>query len=227
MTESERHQSRKPTVRGTGHSSEDSRAAHDAARGKKVGGKALSSLSKLKLGIDDLKEVLQRINEESDRGAAIMCAALIESLLMELLHLIIANKDETQGLFEDKGAPLATLSNKTVAAYAFGLISRQQRLEIDQIRQVRNAFSHAVKPVDFCTPAIENVCRKLTRLAQQYPNDAYIPWRVGSSRYLFLMASTGLAEELSIHITELAESGLETLRKQFERAMSTRLRSAE
>ena len=169
MRESKRHQGGKRPVKGTGKPSGKDRSAHKAARGNQVGGKALSQLSDLGLGLKDLGAVWTQIKVESDRGAAIMGSALVEAMLIEAIIFALVNKDNRQSLFEDKGAPLSTFSNKTIIAYALGLIDSTIKDEIDVIRQIRNAFSHALLPINFNTPEINSACLKITRYADDLP----------------------------------------------------------
>jgi hypothetical protein len=43
---------------------------------------------------------------------------------------------------EVSGGPLATLSNRSVMAYALNLIDRETLTELDAIRRIRNEFAH-------------------------------------------------------------------------------------
>lgn len=219
MRESKRHRGGQRPVKGMGQPSGKDRSAHEAARGFQVGGRALSQLSDLGAGLDDLDAVWARMKVESDRGAAIMGSALIEGILTETLVSAMVNKDSRQSLFDDKGAPLATFSNKTIVAYALDLIDAETRDHIDVIRQIRNAFSHALLPIDFNTREVDAACRKITKYASDSP-ELYLPWRQVSPRYVFTAASVRISENISRRRAEWAEAKLARLELDHERAVA-------
>jgi hypothetical protein len=79
--------------------------------------------------------------KETDRGCALLGGIIIENLLEKLLRkaMVSTIKDE---LFEGYG-PLNTFSAKIELAYGFGLISKNEKLDLHAIRKIRNEFAHS------------------------------------------------------------------------------------
>lgn len=154
---------KKPRKQGTGKPDPTKdRAAHDAKRGVKMSGATLSQLSRPIEISEEFHAALAAMDNESDRGVAIMGAALIEEGLLEGLQAMLVNKDDMNALFYDQGAPFGTLRAKTVAAYALGLCSKPIADQIDVIRSIRNQFSHSLRAIDFQHEEIKAACRKLS-----------------------------------------------------------------
>lgn len=92
----------------------------------------------------------------------IVTAALIESALEEtiLTRMVPLTEDERNDLFTGY-APLTSLSTKIRFAYAFGLIGRKTRTDLNKIREIRNAFSHAKHKISFQTKEVADLCISL------------------------------------------------------------------
>jgi hypothetical protein len=71
-------------------------------------------------------EISRLLSEQSDRGVGIIGAAFLEYYLERLLLARMRTLSETQRrhLFDDMGAPLATLSSKIEIAFAMNLLVR-------------------------------------------------------------------------------------------------------
>ena len=128
------------------------RSAHLTARGKSL--LPLAALSKRALDDDEFMNALQEMQRESDRGAAIMGAALLEEGLRKLIEAALENKEDDQALFDDQGAPFYSLHAKTIAAFGMGLVDKQTKKDIDIVRGVRNQFSHALRAIKFSNEAV-------------------------------------------------------------------------
>ena len=93
---------------------------------------------------DRFREFLDNSNYESDRGKALVAAAVVEQMLDEILKNYLANKKETNDLFDGASAPLHSFFGKLRLAYALNLISPHEHATIDCIRKVRNEFAHKI-----------------------------------------------------------------------------------
>ena len=98
----------------------------------------------------DLKNELNNIdlfNEEikcaSDRSCAIVCAAILDNSLQNILlsYLTEDSKTQNNNLFSQNG-PLATFSSKIILSYRLGLISKYEHDKLNLIRKIRNYFAH-------------------------------------------------------------------------------------
>src|SRR5262249_47141854 len=90
-------------------------------------------------------------------------------------------------LFTGNGA-LASFSSRIQVASALGLLTREQRANLDYIREIRNAFAHATKPIRFATPEIKAVCALLvihSPVAQQRG------WKHPRRRFLLAVLQVG------------------------------------
>lgn len=116
---------------------------------------------------DEPPEILElaaftgEFNQESDRGAALVAASLLEERLKGILQAFLLKSKVTSELINGSNAPLGTFSSRTSAAYSLGLIQKNEFDEINLIRKIRNEFSHKWKGVTFHTAPIADLCRNL------------------------------------------------------------------
>jgi len=103
------------------------------------------------------EDTLELINE-SDRGAVIVAAALLEDDLDEILKGIIQSHDisakHIKDMFDLSG-PLSSFSSKSLICYGFGFISKEIFDDLTKIRKLRNKFAHSSEKVDFLSADIE------------------------------------------------------------------------
>lgn len=105
-----------------------------------------------------LRELLGR---ESDRGAALMAAAYLESELSILLGAFLVDDTRAQKALLSESGPLAAFSARIELAYLLGLVSPVGRRDLHLIRKIRNDFAHSPTNVSFDTEAIRSRCGEL------------------------------------------------------------------
>lgn len=116
---------------------------------------------------------LGKIHKESDRGAALMAASILDEVLREIiLNFLIENKT-IEKLVDGFNAPIGTFHSRILAAYAMGLIEEQEFVEIEIIRKIRNSFGHTWKDVAFTDPKIVSQINKLTMLDGVNPRNNF------------------------------------------------------
>lgn len=166
---SNRHKNAPKRPRGTGYPDPTKdRTAHLKAQGvPQMTKHSLGLLSRAELSDDEFTAALAAMHRESDRAAAIMGAAFVEDGLDVVIGAMLANREDQAALFHDPGAPFGTLRAKTVAAYGLGLCSKRVAADIDEIRSIRNQFSHALRPISFNTPEVWAACERLTLYAPE------------------------------------------------------------
>ena len=100
-------------------------------------------------------DYVKHLKKESDRGAIILAASLVDDALKEALgrKLEAANSDEKTRIFDHMGS-LGTFSSKIALAQALSIISRTVRKQIEIIKECRNVAAHAHIAVDFTTPQV-------------------------------------------------------------------------
>jgi mannitol operon repressor len=117
--------------------------------------------------LKDFFGFLPELNKESDRGRALIACSYLDELMRRILLAFLIERDGTKRLTEGFNAPLGTLSTRTSAAYALGLISEREFKECETLRRIRNRFAHDVY-ASFDSQDIRDLSRTLTLAAQDY-----------------------------------------------------------
>ncbi|MCW3846129.1 DUF4145 domain-containing protein [Sphingomonas sp. LB-2] len=103
---------------------------------------------------------MEAIGLQSDRGAAVMLATMVEKALWVALMTRMPKVDKIthDGWFEGAHAPFQTFSAKIKLGRAFGIYGPRTEELLNTIREIRNAFAHALTPLGFDNPTIANAC---------------------------------------------------------------------
>lgn len=105
------------------------------------------------------------LHSESERGSAIVGAALIDDALEELLKtFMVKSLEKEDELFNGSFAPLATLSAKITLSYRLGLISPKVHSSLTLVRKLRNDFAHVSRQITFETQSVHSRVRDLFNL---------------------------------------------------------------
>ncbi len=104
---------------------------------------------------------LKEFQEETDRGAALVGAALIDERLERLLYAHFVECKQSKELMDGSNAPLGTLSARVKLAYCLGLITELEYKEMEVIRKVRNEFAHKVHGLTFKNQKVHDLCQNL------------------------------------------------------------------
>jgi hypothetical protein len=110
------------------------------------------------------RPIVDELEQQTDRGAAIIGAALVESLLRQALESrmrvrTLLEKRTAKGLFGTMG-PLSSFSAKIDLGLVLGLYSEDVRGDLHRLREVRNQFAHEEAPRDFAHPKIAEHCTR-------------------------------------------------------------------
>jgi mannitol operon repressor len=116
--------------------------------------------AQIAVDLEDLAEFVSEFKAETDRGAALVGAALIDNRLERLLRSHFIDSEMAEKLLS-KTAPLGTFSARIDSCYALGLITEVEYRECVLIRRVRNDFAHELHGLTFASPHIANRCREL------------------------------------------------------------------
>jgi hypothetical protein len=109
-------------------------------------------MAKTKLhGPEQVAAFLAEVNSQTDRGAAIVSAGVLDELLelAILARLIKISSDRHESLFKRTGAPLSSFSAKIEMSFALGIISNDARLALHLVRDIRNIFAHRIEQITF------------------------------------------------------------------------------
>jgi hypothetical protein len=99
---------------------------------------------------------LEELKSQTDRGTAVIAAAVLDDLLEILLtaRFVELSGERSDGLFKKIGAPLSSFSSKIEICFAVGVISNEARLAMHLIREVRNEFAHRIEQITFDHPDV-------------------------------------------------------------------------
>ena len=114
---------------------------------------------------------LEVLSEESNRGAVLVTASMLDDVLTKLLLARLAEGKSATKLLTGFNAPLGTFSAKVAAARATGLISEEWRRELDLLRGIRNEFAHSVTAT-LGDASILNKCNELRLCLPEKAKDA-------------------------------------------------------
>jgi len=110
----------------------------------------------------DFNAFLKEFQDETERGAALAGAAMIEEKLKETLLAFFAEPDVAGELMDPVGGgPLFSMVARSKIALCLGLIDRDEFEECKTISKIRNAFAHWPHGTTFRHPKIVKHCAKL------------------------------------------------------------------
>ena len=111
----------------------------------------------------DFFGMLDEILKGSDRACALVSGTYVEQCVAIFLkkHMIELDEKQEADLFFEPRSPLSTFSAKIELAWALGLISDDERGDLNCIRRIRNAFAHRVLPLAFDNPLVKREINKL------------------------------------------------------------------
>jgi DNA-binding MltR family transcriptional regulator len=115
---------------------------------------------------NEVKQLIDEMFKQSHRAAAVVAAAVLDQLLKRCLQAFL--REDAKGLF---GAykPLSSLKAKSDVAYALGILSEDEFVDIDIIRDIRNTFAHDFAIGTFSSEQIVQRCKKLRGFAKTNP----------------------------------------------------------
>lgn len=119
-------------------------------------------------------------DKESDRGAALIAGALVEAGLETCLSCRFVDCGDTarKGLFEGSGAPLSNFAQKIKVGRALGIYGPETEKALNRVKDIRNAFAHALRPLDFLNPTIVSACKGFEPLPLDAGDSTLAPARV-------------------------------------------------
>jgi DNA-binding MltR family transcriptional regulator len=113
---------------------------------------------------------------ESDRGFVILAMSRIDEVLEELHKTHIKSISSPSNKFLDDlfggHGTLSTLSARIKLAFGYGLVSKEDYLDLELLRGLRNGAAHTVEEFGFRQPAIRDKIISFTapkRVPQQIP----------------------------------------------------------
>jgi len=112
--------------------------------------------------IEDFANWSQQLQAETDRGLATAAAAILDHLLARLIeNFLVDDPQATKRLLGNPFSPLGSFAARTAAAYSLGLITKDERDDLDCIRGIRNDFAHQPTSPAFSDHSIAMKVRRL------------------------------------------------------------------
>ena len=122
---------------------------------------------------EEWNSFFEELRKESDRAAAILVVAYIDSLLRAKLETLFCkgNAEIRRKLFDDSQGAFATFSAKVDAAYCLGWLDPDVFHDIGVFRKIRNQFAHRIHGITLEEPEIKELVGKL-----RVPHNLFYDW---------------------------------------------------
>lgn len=121
--------------------------------------------------LKDFFPLLDKLNDETPRGAALLACSYIDELLKNIISAFLIESKEATKLVDGFNAPLGTFSARTAMAYCLGLISEKEHQEILTLKKIRNDCAHDFR-ITFADQRIIDLCNNLEYSARPPIKDA-------------------------------------------------------
>lgn len=184
------------------------RTAHEAAREMKL--PTLADLSRTPATEEELKQVFDLLETESDRGCALIAGSLLENTLAMTIncHLADCGEQFRKKLYGGSDAPLGTFASKIKMGRALAIYDKRVQKSFETVKDIRNAFAHALRPLDFTNPTIVSHVETLFDREMPKQDENLSPARIRYSAFCFSMgkrlytaATAQGGKELEISLT--------------------------
>ena len=149
---------------------------------------------------DDLRGFAAEFQNEGDRAAAILAAALLDEWLLRLLTAYLIDDRKQVDLLLGQEQPLGSFGARIRVAYCLGLLDNELFGALTTIKRIRNAFAHQLHGLKFDSPAVAGDCAKL-REALRIP-DGFAEM-ADTSRAAFMHATYSVLSSLRSNTTFL------------------------
>ncbi len=134
-------------------------------RWRNIGGTAERRTGRAVAGyFDDWPTILEEVESLSDRAAAIVGVALLDSRLEKAFRAIMLDglsQDKLNDLFEGPTAPLGSYSGKARVAHALGIIGERSFADLKKLGKIRNLFAHELHITSFEHEDVRQLCDQL------------------------------------------------------------------
>jgi hypothetical protein len=151
----------------------------------------------------ELAGAMRELQEQSDRGMAIIAASLLEHHLGLAIEarMLPLNSKLRDNIFGPRGT-LAGFQSKIDVGFALGLFSQHGHRDLDTIRRIRNRFAHTPIQLNFQDPEIKKLALSLMPSFLAGRNN---PRERLTITYLGLHALLIATSQQQIQVTEISE----------------------
>lgn len=142
--------------------------------------------------------VADDVNSASDRTAALVLSSLVEEGLRVAIEANLHNhmgSDEVAALFNEAGIA-SDFSRKIHLARILKIIEPKTKVDLNSIRDIRNAFAHCQIGISFATKEVSDVCMAMYLPAQLVAKETGAPLPLGGARQRFSVTCIYFSTEL-------------------------------
>jgi len=180
--------------------------------------RSLREITRLSPTSEEVDTLLTEIDTHNHRAAAVLGAAFVEDALEYAIRHRFRplSKSALEKLFEYPG-PLSSFDAKIRIGFALGLYGEIVRNDLNVIRNIRNGFAHAKKPISFDIPEVIREMKK----------SMYLRWKDENKlgTYMQIVSTTPKADSLYRYwyaiLTKLLAHELFVLGKTADMRLST------
>lgn len=122
----------------------------------------LADLSRELPNEEEVAQLFSLMEYESDRGCALVAGSFVEAAVyLAVAARLVDDKDVLDQIFRGPNAPAASFSAKIKLALGLGMFGPKTAERLSTIKDIRNAFAHALRPLDFSHPTVVAACQSL------------------------------------------------------------------
>ena len=113
---------------------------------------------------EDIKQLsvfLEHFQKETDRGTALVGAAMLESRLERLLDMTLIENLSKKDIFDGPNSSLGNFSSKIKISHVLGFITDKEARKINIIKKIRNEFAHNLEEIKFGSKSVNDLCLQL------------------------------------------------------------------
>lgn len=116
-----------------------------------------------------LNRLYALLADEDERGLVLTASAFAEDQLGRLIRAFLVEVKASGELLDGFNAPLGTLSSRIKGAYAMGLLSKEQFIDLEHLRKIRNEFAHNWEGCSYARSDIADRIRQMnpSRIASE------------------------------------------------------------
>lgn len=133
-------------------------------------------------------EMQELLDNESDRGAAVLAGSYVENFLGVYLKSKMIDKSLTDKIFSSSG-PLSTFDQRINFSQAFGFLSKEQCADLHLIRKIRNHFAHHPKDASFKVSPVRGWIQNLHSSKIEVPMNSGGVFKVDDGRACYLISA--------------------------------------
>lgn len=111
--------------------------------------------------VSNLGLFLSEFNKESDRGAVLLAASILDEWLYDILDAYLIDCKSKDSLLKGFASPLGTFSARASMAHSLGLLMDHEFEEISLLRKIRNEFGHSWAGVSFDSTKVNSLMDRL------------------------------------------------------------------